>query len=375
MLREGPFEPRNFKQKRMKRILYYFFQSIGAVWLLRLLDRNAVSILMLHGIMDLDKAKEWIPLRTPFDCRQLEASLKILSKFFQFISLDEAVDMLCGRKAIKPHRIAVSFDDGYRNQVKYAIPILKKFKAPATIFIVTENTNYQKPFWFDRLDYAIQQCGTDKMDLSIGTANIKLQLQTWEEMQRSFKLLRTAAKMQEFPESGIQQQMELLAERLEEKSHKRLADIFESDECTGLLTWDEIRQASKDKDIVFGSHSVNHQRLGLADPAEVQYQLEESKKAIELHTGLECIYFCYPNGSFNRQVAEMVSKCGYRAAVTTLPGCNQKGSDLFTLKRIHPPLDENRHNILWQIHQIQRLKNPMKMLISRQYPIEFIQGD
>ena len=350
-------------------------QSIGAVSVMRLLDRNAVGILMMHGIMDLTKPKDWVPLRMPIAIQQLEASLKILSRYFQFISLDEAVDMLAGIKPVKAHSMALTLDDGYRNQLAYAIPILKKFNAPATIFVVTENTENRKPFWYDRLDYVLQHCESDGCDITVGESTIRFRSRTRVELQRSYARLRSAAKIQKILDSQMIAQMELLADRLEETCGKRLADIFENDEWTTLLTWEEIRKAARDKEIVFGSHSINHRRVGLADEAEVQYQLEHSKKTIERYTGLECRYFCYPSGSFNRRAAKLVEKCGYRAAVTTLPGFNPKGSDLFTLKRIHLPPAGNRQNLLWQILQISKPKNSLKMLISRQYTIEFNQGD
>jgi peptidoglycan/xylan/chitin deacetylase (PgdA/CDA1 family) len=359
----------------MKTYLFRLLQSLGVVSVMRLLDRNAVGILMMHGIMDLMKPKDWTPLRTPIPCQQLEASLKILSRHFQFVSLDDAVDMLAGNKPVKAHSMALTLDDGYRNQLDYAIPILKKFNAPATIFVVTENTQNRKPFWFDRLDYVLQHCESDGVDITVGESTIRFRSRTRAELQRSYDALRSAAKIQKILDSQMIAQMELLAERLEETCGRRLADIFEKDEWTALLTWEEIRKAARDKDIVFGSHSVNHRRIGLADEAEVLYQLEHSKKTIERHTGLECRYFCYPSGSFSRRAAHLVQTCGYRAAVTTLPGFNPKAADLFTLKRIHLPTDGNRQNLLWQILQISKLKNPLNMLISRQYPIEFIQGD
>lgn len=340
-----------------------------------MLDRNAVSILMMHGVMDFEKSREWVPLRTPLSSRYLEAALKVLSKYFQFVSLDEAVGMISGRKPMKPHRMALTFDDGYRNQVKYAVPILRKFKIPATIFVVSENTHARRPFWFDRLDFALQQCEIDGMQLSLGKATIQFQSRTRAELKRSYAQLRRAAKMQNFTDGHMTEQLEQFAERLEEKSSRRLADFFESDDWTALLTWEEIRKAALDKDITFGSHSVNHRRLGMTDPTEVRYQIEESKKAIERHTGLGCEYFCYPSGSFSWKSAEMVSKFGYRAAVTTLPGSNRKGSNLFTLKRLHLPSDGNRSGILWQILQVHRLKAPMKMLNGRQSEVELIHGD
>jgi peptidoglycan/xylan/chitin deacetylase (PgdA/CDA1 family) len=359
----------------MNAFLYMILQFIGVVRLLRLLDRKAVSILMMHGIMDLKKQRDWVPLRTPIACRQLEASLKILARYFRFISLDEAIDMISGRKPFKAHCMAFTLDDGYRNQLTYAIPTLKKFNAPATVFVVTDNTQHRKPFWYDRLDYAIQRCEQVGYDVAVGELIIRFRSQTRVELQRSYADLRRAVKVQKILDSQMTAQMEDLADQLEEKCGQRLIDVFEKDEWTALLTWDEIRNAARDKDIVFGSHSTNHRRIGLAEKAEVQYQLEESKKAIERHTGSECKYFCYPSGSFSRNAAKMVERCGYRAAVTTMPGFNPKGSNLYTLKRIHLPTTGNPQSLLWEIFQVSKLKNPLKLLISNRDPVEFIQGD
>jgi len=66
--------------------------------------------------------------------------------------MDEAIEILAGRKAGKPNLAVLTFDDGYRNNITYGLPILTKLNIPATIYVSSGHVKSQKPFWFDRPD-------------------------------------------------------------------------------------------------------------------------------------------------------------------------------------------------------------------------------
>jgi peptidoglycan/xylan/chitin deacetylase (PgdA/CDA1 family) len=68
---------------------------------------------------------------------QLEADLETLAHAgFTFVSLDECADWLSGAKPLPPRSIAVTFDDAYANVVSDGLPILLRFRVPATIFAI-----------------------------------------------------------------------------------------------------------------------------------------------------------------------------------------------------------------------------------------------
>ncbi|MBV5327352.1 MAG: polysaccharide deacetylase family protein, partial [Chlorobium sp.] len=169
-----------------KQILLQALHQAGFLRLLIASQRNLVTILMLHGVTDPSAPSAWKPLRPQLTTKQLSHALTILAQYYKFVSLPEAAEMLSGIRPLEPNSMALTFDDGYRNNLTFALPILRQFKAPATIFLSTGNVEEQKPFWFDRLDYAIQSMSKSSLSHH-GIPEIKeIDFSTRESLTQSF---------------------------------------------------------------------------------------------------------------------------------------------------------------------------------------------
>jgi peptidoglycan/xylan/chitin deacetylase (PgdA/CDA1 family) len=115
-----------------------------------------------------------------------------------------------------------------------------------------------------------------------------------------------------------------------------LADIFEKDHFTAIMSWEDVKMVS-DQGILIGSHTVDHVILDQVDTVAAREQLISSKKAIEEKTGKACLYFCYPNGNWNKEIVSLVKETGFVAAVTTDRGSNKIKTNLLTLHRVSFP--------------------------------------
>ena len=140
----------------IKKVLYSFLSLSGFYRLWRGFNRNGIVVLMLHGVMDEEEACDWIPTRPQISRIQLEDSIRLIAKYYEFISLAEAVEMLSGEKPFRSNCVVVTFDDGYRNNLTHAWPILKRFGVPVTVFPSVGHVDRREPFWYDRIDYALQ---------------------------------------------------------------------------------------------------------------------------------------------------------------------------------------------------------------------------
>ena len=85
--------------------------------------------------------------------------------------------------------------------------------------------------------------------------------------------------------------------------------------------------------IEFGSHTLNHKLLHQISPAEIEFEVTESKKAIENLVQKPCHTFAYPAGFFTDEAQQSVKNAGYRAAFSTVYG-NSDASNLYALNRI-----------------------------------------
>jgi peptidoglycan/xylan/chitin deacetylase (PgdA/CDA1 family) len=85
-----------------------------------------------------------------------------------------------------------------------------------------------------------------------------------------------------------------------------------------------------------GSHSATHRNLRHLAPADVREEIFASKRALEDTFGLEVRHFCYPYGSWNEAVRDLVAEAGYRSACTMRFGVNTAASPPYGLRRIIP---------------------------------------
>jgi peptidoglycan/xylan/chitin deacetylase (PgdA/CDA1 family) len=319
----------------LKTMTAKLLSALGILRLLRWYNRNRILIFCLHSVVDLQETS-WQPLRKPFSIDLLRRQLEIISRHYTWLTLDDAVEMLSGRKPMVPNGVVLTFDDGYRNNMTVALPVLERHSISPVFYVATGLLNNTKPYWFERLDYAIQQLQTP--------TQVRLDGRAYDfapgdrgALRESYAALRRAAKEHFDDDQEFYAFFDRVSDRLEKASGKSLAAIQSGDPCSESLSDEDLRSLASSGRATIGSHTVNHFRLDTVDANVCADQLRESRSHIESVTGEICRHFCYPNGNWNRQVAEAVSAAGYASAVTTTEGFNSVGADLYSLKRLHMP--------------------------------------
>jgi peptidoglycan/xylan/chitin deacetylase (PgdA/CDA1 family) len=100
----------------------------------------------------------------------------------------------------------------------------------------------------------------------------------------------------------------------------------------GVVSWQQLEEMSAGG-MEFGSHSFTHPYLTTADPDWRKYELEESKAALERHTGKTITALAYPYGLYDDTVIQAVKDAGYLTACTIDPGATATADTLLTLPR------------------------------------------
>ncbi|MCU0651554.1 MAG: polysaccharide deacetylase family protein [Candidatus Omnitrophica bacterium] len=111
-------------------------------------DKYVLPILMYHMVYPQAEARYRPAVRDVTFARQM----KFLKTFrYNVIPLEKAMQLIREKKKIPPRTVVLTFDDGYRDNLIYALPILKKYNFPATIFIIVDEVekNPQKLTWAD----------------------------------------------------------------------------------------------------------------------------------------------------------------------------------------------------------------------------------
>lgn len=100
-----------------------------------------------------------------------------------------------------------------------------------------------------------------------------------------------------------------------------------------MMTWEQVRHVAEDG-MTIGSHTLHHTYLPLASRAQVQEELEGSRRILEAQIGRPVTLLSYPVGGYTPEVQAAARRSGYTAACTTNRGCARLGYDLFALRRI-----------------------------------------
>jgi len=126
---------------------------------------------------------------------------------------------------------------------------------------------------------------------------------------------------------------------------------FERDgrDAPPLLDKKQIQSLSL-KGINIGSHGKTHVRLGELPPEKAWEEIAGSKKRLEKELGIPMRDFCYPYGSMNQQVRDMVEKAGYRTAVSCIRGAVRPGCDPYILPRKAISYGDNIIGMWWKLH-------------------------
>ena len=230
--------------------------------------------------------------------------LNYLTKNFNIISLDELLLHLKSKS--NEFKIAITFDDGYKDNLNYAYPILEKFDAPATIYIITKFINNKFIPWWIKLDYFI------KNKKKIDTNKKKL-----------FNLYKNKLLLSD--QLAIDKNVLSI---LGKNNKLKYNNIF--------LDQKEIQYLSKQKLITIGSHSHSHYNFSKLTEEQTLSEFKTSKSILENMINKKILHFSYPYGGYeniNFKFNKLLKNLGYLSAVTTVRK-KLYMSDQFELPRV-----------------------------------------
>lgn len=246
-------------------------------------------ILMYHGT----------PRR---EAAALERQLRLVRLAFPIVPLDQ---LASGSNAggNGRARVALTFDDGLRNNVEVAYPILRKLGLSATFFVC--------PGLIERGQWLWNHEARQRL-LSLGRPVVEVEA-TIERM----KTLKIAERRR------IEEEIRAATPRFDPTAEQR--------EEFDLATWEELRGLDP-RTVTIGSHTMTHPILTSLDEDETEAETRDSRFALERRLDREVSIFCYPNGDLNDGALASARRY-YRSAVTTEAGCLQGAVDPHRMPR------------------------------------------
>lgn len=286
---------------RLRRIAKKFFLiTIDLFGVNRLLRRksNSPIVLFWHGVSNhanLDIEGESFPKKL------FERQVAFLAKHYEVISLDEFSRRYYER-CFTNREVVITFDDGYKDNLTIAAPILKKYGLPFTVFVSAQNVEKQQRFYISIPRLII--IGGQLSEVNIPLMNYKKKLHTDVERKACAHEIEYTIKY--YSHSQAKTVAEELIASIGQDKYKELCMKYTNGM---LLDWEDVKKLSSDYDCTIGSHCLDH---CICHPKqnkeEVKKQIMDSKALIEKRIGLKCSYFAYPNGDFSEYSNELVAE-------------------------------------------------------------------
>ena len=285
------------------------FAAFGATRLHRLaapLTRGLGAILMFHHVrpwVDRDFAPNRLLEITP---DFLDAAIGLVrARGFDLVSMDAALERIAAPG--EAPFVVLTFDDGYRDNVGHALPVLEKHAAPFTMYVTAGFADRTARLWWVELEEAVRRLDRVALDgLAFPTQNAA-------EKQRAFAILYRMLRAG--PEERL---LEVCADLC------RQAGIEPSEIPAGLcLDWADIRRLSAHPLATIGAHTLTHPMLAKHPEAFVRQELAESRARIEHALGKPARHLAYPVGdptSAGPREFAIARELGFASAVTTRPG-------------------------------------------------------
>jgi len=314
----------------MKRLVRsWVAQSCRAVQLLARQEkrqRGRLVILCYHRILPAAAKASYFQPDLVVTPEAFRGHLTTLADYYSILPLREAWSVLQADTRHDRPLAAITFDDGYRDNHRYAAPLLAERGLRATFFIVSDLVGAQQPPWYDRVANLVKACATRG--------------RRFEADSDVRRILEEVAPMTAGSASLTPGQAVAWSKRLTPDRRKEFMELLRR--CAGsetafapddlIMDWRELSELAQAGHEI-GSHSRTHPILTQLDDEHLRDELAGSRSTIEKGLKQPVVSFCYPNGDLDDRVEAAVTKAGYDCAVTVEAGINTTAQQPLRLRR------------------------------------------
>lgn len=251
--------------------------------------------------------------------RSLEVTPQFLARLVRrlqrsgldFIGLDEMHRRMIEGDFAKRF-VCLTFDDAYRDTLRFAYPVLKEAGVPFAVYVPTSFPDRLGELWWLALEAVISR--NNRIALAINGRDRQFDCRTVAEKQTLYRELYHWLRRR-----STEPEMRDVV--------RRLAAFYQVDIaafCAELcMDWNEIAQLAADPLVTIGAHTVNHPNLLKLPKEAARSEMDLSRSVIEAALGIRTAHLSYPFGDREGSAArefELAAELGFKTAVTTRPG-------------------------------------------------------
>lgn len=259
----------------------------------------------------------------PMDVALFDKCIKYITTNYEIQLLEDLIEQ--PRQHVKNKIATIVFDDGFKDNLEYAAPILEKYNCKASFYVVTNCIDHNIPTWTYILEYRFLHTSVKNLDLDFDFLPETLKV---KELQSTEARIVYVQKLKPF---------------LKQLSHEQRNQVLNAIDKTYndvelphiMMNWNDLLEL-KNAGHYIGSHTMSHCMLGtMSDKNQISLELKQSANTIENKLGHFPKTISYPVGSYNDQTIEICQEAGYKAGLAVKQTTyNPEKNSIFEIPRI-----------------------------------------
>jgi peptidoglycan/xylan/chitin deacetylase (PgdA/CDA1 family) len=319
MLRQGTNELR----RRLRPLRPYVDAVRDSADHVRERVRNLASmpmvVLIYHRVCELQHDPQRLAVRPD----RFAAHMQALREAFEVLRFEQEWPPL------RRPAVAITFDDGYADNIENALPILESVGVPATFFITTGYVGSGREFWWDELERVLLNGGTGPRRVQrLGVVELKRAYDgaiaeergmLYQDLHPRLKRLSVADR-----EGALAALREAFPESTPSRWSHRVMDV------------DEVVRMGASEVVTLGAHTVWHQPLASLAVEAQRDEIGRSRAMLQEWTGRPIDVFSYPFGNHDDYTPQSVALCrdfGFTRVAANFPAVVRERTDPMQVPR------------------------------------------
>jgi peptidoglycan/xylan/chitin deacetylase (PgdA/CDA1 family) len=293
----------------------------------RLTQDGCLTIFLFHGVIERQQHQVRNYTRKHLPVADFEAMLEGVGRVGHAMSMDDVVRICRSGESFPKGAFAITFDDGFENNLTVARPVLNRLGIPATVYVTSRFIDENGMSWIDRIEYAMEV--VSKGVLTLPWSDGSVSFTTVAEKIAILGDIR--AHVKSTPDLDVDAFVSGIFRQLNMKEVRSSTEQLDR-----KMTWDQVREWCGDGFFV-GGHSHSHAILSFLSPSQLAREIDVSLKMLSEKAGIVTPHYSYPEGlahCYSDSIIRMLKDRGITCCPTAIDGINQPGADPFHLRRV-----------------------------------------
>lgn len=289
----------------MKKLLYVS-GSLGAYHRLR--NARTLTVVMFHRVLD-PQDPRWAASDPDYTLRAdlFAQCLRFFVEHYNIVSADDVLRARRGEKTLPARALLITFDDGWADNVDFALPQLKKLGLPSLMFVVSDAVDRNESFFQERILGAWRR----------GTLTLE---------QLNSALRQFGAEAPE-PVRNDAAQLRRSIQAVEALAHEQRARLLENlsvslaDPLRQMVTTQELRTLDA-AGMTIGLHGKTHIPMTRAADLDAELAGARSEMSARMPHRTPPQTMSFPHGRYDAPIAAQARQAGFELVFTSVPTIN-----------------------------------------------------